>query len=178
MAKRRKKGTTRKSKRTSKNQDLNISVIGTIIFSVLLAVLLYTNSGTIGQKLNEVLGGLMGILRYILPIGTFAIAIKMACKDEEDYVTKRLVQYAILLICIAIIMSVYEISSGNIETTGNLSQNIKKAYTLGISDKGGGAIRNFSSNIFGKNVRKFRSSCIKCRNICNVVHICLWNRPL
>ena len=54
--------TTYKSKRKNNKQEINLSVIGTIVFSVLLAVLLYTNSGEIGQKLNEVLGGLMGIL--------------------------------------------------------------------------------------------------------------------
>lgn len=132
--------TTRKKNTAKNKQDMNLSIIGTIIFSVLLAVLLYTNSGEIGQKLNEILGGLMGVLRYILPIGTFAIAIKMACKEEGDYVTKRLVQYAILLICIAIIMSVYEISAGNIQTTGDMSQNLKVAYSLGVTNKGGGAI--------------------------------------
>ena len=138
-----KRNTTRKkagNKRNTKSQELNLNIIGTIVFSVLLAVLLYMNSGEIGQKLNEILGGLMGILRYILPVGTFAIAIKMACKDEEDYVTKRLVQYAVLLICIAIIMSVYQISVGNIETTGEISLNLKKAYALGAENKGGGAI--------------------------------------
>ncbi len=140
MAKRRRRSTTAKTRKQAAKQDMNISVVGTIIFSVLLAVLLYTNSGEIGQKLNEVLGGLMGILRYILPIGTFAIAIKMACRDEEDYVTKRLVQYAILLICIAIIMSVYEISTGNLETVGDVSQNLRKAYALGVNNQGGGAI--------------------------------------
>ena len=136
MAKAKRKSTSgkrRKSKKSSNSQDLNLNIIGTIIFSVLLAVLLYTNSGTLGQTLNEV-------LRYVLPIGTFAIAIKMACKDEEDYVTRKLVQYAVMLICIAIIMSVYEISAGNIETSGDISQNLKKAYALGVTNKGGGAI--------------------------------------
>ena len=132
--------TASRAKRANNKQDMNLSIIGTIIFSVLLAVLLYTNSGEIGQKLNELLGGLMGVLRYVLPIGTFAIAIKMACKEEGDYVTKRLVEYAILLICIAIIMSVYEISSGNIEVAGDMSQNLKAAYALGVVNKGGGAI--------------------------------------
>ena len=60
MAKKRStSGKRRKSKNTSKSQELNVNIIGTIIFSVLLAVLLYMNSGEIGQKLNEVLGGLM-----------------------------------------------------------------------------------------------------------------------
>ena len=140
MAKAKRKSTSGKRRKSSNSQDLNLNIIGTIIFSVLLAVLLYTNSGTLGQTLNEVLGGLMGVLRYVLPIGTFAIAIKMACKDEEDYVTRKLVQYAVMLICIAIIMSVYEISAGNIETSGDISQNLKKAYALGVTNKGGGAI--------------------------------------
>ena len=93
-------------------------------------------------------GGIMGVLRYILPIGTFAIAIKMASKDEEDYVTNKLVQYAILLICIAIIMSIYEISKGNIDVLGDMSQNLKKAYFLGINNKGRRCDRNFSCDIF------------------------------
>ena len=143
MAGRKRKYNKRKSNyntRNSKNNDMNFMVIGTIIFSFLLAVLLYLNSGAVGQKLNEVFGGLIGILRYVLPIGSFAIAIKMAVQDEEDYVTKRLVQYAILIICIAIIMSVHQISKGAIQTTGDMSQIMKKAYTLGASNQGGGAI--------------------------------------
>ena len=143
MAGRKRKYNKRKTNyntRNNKNNDMNFMVIGTIIFSFLLAVLLYLNSGTVGQKLNEVFGGLIGILRYVLPIGSFAIAIKMAVQDEEDYVTKRLVQYAILIICIAIIMSVHQISKGAIQITGDMSQIMKKAYTLGASNIGGGAI--------------------------------------
>ena len=143
MAGRKRKYNKRKSNyntKNNKNNDMNFMVIGTIIFSFLLAVLLYLNSGAVGQKLNEVFGGLIGILRYVLPIGSFAIAIKMAVQDEEDYVTKRLVQYAILIICIAIIMSVHQISKGAIQITGDMSQIMKKAYTLGASNQGGGAI--------------------------------------
>ena len=143
MAGRKRKYTKRKTNKNIRNNnqnDMNLVVIGTIIFSFLLAVLLYWNSGTVGQKLNEVFGGLIGVLRYVLPIGSFAIAIKMAVQDEEDYVTKRLVQYSILIICIAIIMSVYQISKGAIQITGDMSQIMKKAYTLGASNQGGGAI--------------------------------------
>ena len=142
MAKRKRKYTKRSTNNNLRRNtnESNFAVIGTIIFSVLLAVLLYANSGAVGQKLNEMLGGLIGILRYILPIGSFALAIKMAVEDEEDFVAKRLVQYAILIICIAIIMSVHQISTGAIQTTGDMSQIMKKAYTLGASNQGGGAI--------------------------------------
>ena len=129
------------TKRKQKKEKIDLKIIGTIVFSVLLAVLLYANSGELGEKLNEVLGGMLGVLRYILPIGTFAIAIKMACNEKEDeYITHKLIQYAILLICVAVVMSVYQISNGAIEIGGDISQILKKAYTLGSSNIGGGAI--------------------------------------
>ena len=132
----------RKYKRRKKvNNKMNMKIIGTIVFSVLLAVLLFTNSGALGENLNKILGGMIGMLRYILPVGTFAIAIKIACNDEEsEYISHKLVQYAILMICIAIVMSIYQISKGTLEITGDMSQILKKAYTLGAADIGGGAI--------------------------------------
>ena len=132
----------RKYKRRKKvNNKMNMKIIGTIVFSVLLAVLLFTNSGALGENLNKILGGMIGMLRYILPVGTFAIAIKMACNDEEsEYISHKLIQYAILMICVAIVMSIYQISKGTLEITGDLSQILKKAYTLGAADIGGGAI--------------------------------------
>ena len=131
----------RKYKRRKSNDNLDIKVVGTIIVSILLAILIYANSGSLGAKLNEFLGGMMGWIRYILPIGTFAIAIKIACNEKEDeYITHKLIQYSILLICITIVMSVYQISQGNLEVSGDMSQILKKAYVLGNSNKGGGAI--------------------------------------
>ena len=130
----------RKYKKKS-NNSLNIKILGIIVFSILLAVLLYTDSGTLGNVLNDFLGGMMGILRFILPIGTFAIAIKIASDDDgEEYISSKLIQYVVLLICVAIVMSVYQISKGTLELTGTMSQILKRAYTLGASDIGGGAI--------------------------------------
>ena len=131
----------KKKYQKKKKDNIDIKIIGVILFSVLLAVLLYANSGKLGQQLNDILGGMVGWLRYVLPIGSFAIAIKIACDEkQEEYITHKLLQYVILLICIAIVMSIYQISQGNLEVTGNLSQILKKAYTLGSSDIGGGAI--------------------------------------
>ena len=133
--------TKKRKYQKKKKENIDIKTISLMVFSVLLAVLLFANSGKLGQQLNDVLGGMIGWLRYVLPIGTFAIAIKIACNEKEDeYITHKLTQYAILLICIVVVMSVYQISQGNLEATGNLSQILKKAYTLGASDIGGGAI--------------------------------------
>ena len=131
----------RKYQKRKKDNSLDLKVIGTIIISVLLAILIYANSGSLGSGLSDVLGGMMGWIKYVLPIGTFAIAIKIACNEKEDeYITHKLIQYVILLICIAVVMSIYQISQGNLEISGDLSQILKKAFTLGKSNVGGGAI--------------------------------------
>ena len=140
MAKRKatkKRKNTRAKKRAS-NRDL--IVVGLIILSILLCVLIYGKSGIIGVKLNEILGGMMGIIKYILPIGTFAVGIKMAL-DDDEYFTSKLTQYAILLISITVLMSAWEINSGEMTILDkNISTSVKDAYSLGMQDKGGGAL--------------------------------------
>lgn len=137
----RKKRTRNKKRRNlRKRKQIDLSIIGTIVLSVLLAVLLYTNSGTLGHTLNDAFGGMVGILRYIVPIGTFAIAVRMACKEEKDYITHKLIQYLALIIFIAIIMSIYQISKGSLDISGDMSQILKRAYLLGAKDIGGGVI--------------------------------------
>ena len=138
MAKKRSSKGTYSRGRKKKN-NIELSIVITILFSILLAVILFTNSGVLGKTLNECLGGMIGILRYILPIGTFAIAIKMACKEEE-YISQKLVQYVGLIIFVAIILSIYQISQGALDISSDISQILKKAYALGSSDIGGGVI--------------------------------------
>ena len=141
MAKRKTRKSTKNAKRYSqkKKSNIDVVVVGVIVLSILLAVLIYTNSGYMGKCLNEVLGGMMGILKYIFPIGTFAIAIKIACKNNE-YLRTKLIQYLILLICIAVVMSVYQVSKGALNVDNELSEVIKDAYKLGTKDIGGGAL--------------------------------------
>ncbi len=122
-----------------KKSNLDMIVVGTIVLSILLAVLIYTNSGYMGKYLNNFLGGMMGILKYIFPIGIFAIAVKIACKNNE-YLRTKLIQYLILLICIAVVMSVYQVSKGVLNIDNELSEVIKDAYELGTKDIGGGAL--------------------------------------
>ena len=83
MAKRKssKKG-KKNTKKTASNIDL--AVVALIVISILLGVLIYAKSGVIGVKLNEILGGMMGIIKYVLPIGIFAMAIKMAINDKSN----------------------------------------------------------------------------------------------
>ena len=67
-----------------------------ILISILLAVLIYTKSGWIGEHLSPMLGGVIGWIKYIIPIGIFSIAINVACEKDKQYTTSKLLQYLIL----------------------------------------------------------------------------------
>ncbi len=132
-----KKRRYKKKKKSASNLD--IAIITLIVLSVLLAVLIYTKSGVVGIKLNEILGGMFGVMQYVLPIGMFIVAIKIACDGTED-LTPKLVQYGIAIISLSIVFSVFQISSGELQSSKELSELVKDSYYLGSQSKGGGAI--------------------------------------
>ena len=132
--------TTRSKTRKKQNKiDIDLAVVSMIIVSILLAVLIYTNAGYIGKTLSPLLGGLMGWMKYIIPIGTFAIAINLAC-EKKEMLSPKLIQYGIFLICIAVIMCIYQISKGTIDMTKEFGSILQQAYDLGQKNIGGGAI--------------------------------------
>ncbi|MBP3801668.1 MAG: DNA translocase FtsK [Clostridia bacterium] len=140
MAKKR-RYTKRKNtgKRASKASNENLSIIVLIIVGILLGFLIYTRSGTIGVTLNEILGGMMGVSRLLLPVGIIGVAIKLACADNE-YVTSKLVKFGIVLISISVVMSVIQISSGELSSGKEISEALKDAYYIGSQGSGGGAL--------------------------------------
>ena len=85
----RKKKVTRKKKA---RQEAYIHAIVVMIFSILLAVLIYIQSGYIGEHLSPMLGGLMGWIKYLVPIGTFIIGITLI-KEEKQFVMPKMIQY-------------------------------------------------------------------------------------
>ncbi len=135
MAKRR-----RYKRRKKTASRLDIAVVTLIVLSILLAVLIYTKSGTIGVKLNEILGGVIGLMQYILPIGGIAIAIKLASDGSEE-ITSKLIQYLVAIISLSIVFSVFQISSGELDSSKEMSEVVKDAYYYGSQEgHGGGAI--------------------------------------
>ena len=135
MAKKRKY--TKKNNTKAKKQNMSIIVL--ILLSILLGFLIYTNSGTVGITLNEILGGMMGVSKLFLPIGILGVAIKLAC-TENEYVTSKLVKFSIVLISISVISSVLLVSSGELNSGKEISESVKDAYYLGSQGKGGGAL--------------------------------------
>ena len=130
----------KRGRRAKKNKlDINVAVVFMLLISILLAILIYTKSGYIGEHLSPILGGIMGAIKYIIPIGTFLIAIYMTTEDKE-YLISKLIQYGIFLICIATMLSVFQFSNGNIDANGEFSAVVEKGYELGELNNGGGAI--------------------------------------
>lgn len=84
-------------------------------------------------------GGMLGIMQYVLPVGIFAIAIRLACDDDNE-LTSKIIQYGILLVSLSIVFSVFQITSGELQSAKELSEVVKDAYFLGSQSKGGGAI--------------------------------------
>jgi len=123
----------------------DVTVVSLIILSILLAVLIYTKSGIIGMELHEILGGMFGMIQYVLPIGIFVIAIQLA-SEGSAYFSTKFIQYGILLISLSIVFSVFQISSGELQANEELSDVIKSAYSLGSQSKGGGAIGSLRSS--------------------------------
>ena len=137
MAKRK---NTKKKVSKKKSSNIDLTVVGMIVLSILLAVLIYGKSGVVGAKLSEILGGMMGIIKYVLPIGIFAVGIKIACEDNE-YITSKLIQYTILLISFSVLVSVYQIDIGDLTINNKeMSDIVKEAYALGTQENGGGAL--------------------------------------
>ncbi len=126
-------------KRKNKKKQADGLIVSLIIISILLTILIYTNSGYMGQYINPILGGLMGCIKYIFPLGTFAVAILLACNNKELFRAKVL-QYIVVLLCIANSMTIYQISTENLNIDNNFETVIQEAYELGEKNMGGGAI--------------------------------------
>lgn len=118
------------------NKDMQVAVL--LLLSVLSAILIYVQSGYIGEHLSPMLGGVIGWIKYIIPVGVFSIAISVACDKDRQYVTSKLIQYFILLICISVLITVFK---GNIDVQNKeFEETVVDSYQAGLKSVGGGAI--------------------------------------
>lgn len=139
---RKKKRTTSSKKNTKNNSigfNIDIAVILLVVLSLLLFVLIYGERGVLGQIISPILGGIIGGVKYFIPIGFLILAVCIA-KNDKSYVTSKLVQYVVLLACIASLMSIYQISKGIINADLEFSDIIEVSYDLGVKNIGGGTV--------------------------------------
>ena len=124
-------------KKTGINIDLAVIVM--FIVSILLFVLIYGEKGAIGEILSPALGGIIGFIKYLIPIGFIILTVCIA-KDDRGYITSKLLQYGVLLSCVAATMSIYQISKGVINIDLEFADIIEVAYDLGVKNIGGGTV--------------------------------------
>ena len=129
------KASTQTRRRAPMNID--IVVISLIVLSVLSGVLIYSNSGALGSTLSPILGGLMGPIKNIIPIGIFVIGIYMM-KDNNDYLFSKVAQFIVFLFAISSMLHVYNFS--DLAEGVTFEEIVSAAYNLGMSNHGGGAI--------------------------------------
>ncbi len=136
-----KKKKNQKQTRTRKRKmDIDTAVVILIVAGLLTGVLIYFKSGYVGQYLSNLLGGIFGIVKYIVPIGFFAVALNMI-HDDKDYVMSKLIQYGIILSCICTVLSIYEISiTKNLAINESTQAVIERGFFLGTRNQGGGVI--------------------------------------
>ena len=116
----------------------DMAVLLLIVVSIILGVLIYTNSGIIGETISPIFGGLIGIIKYVVPIAMFVTAISMI-KNEEDTSTK-IAQFVVFVLCVASIMHINQFSKLNLSPNATFEEVVKAAYNLGTQNSGGGAM--------------------------------------
>ena len=116
----------------------DMAVLLLIVVSIILGVLIYTNSGIIGETISPIFGGLIGIIKYVVPIAMFITAISMI-KNEEDTSTK-IAQFVVFVLCVAAIMHINQFSKLNLSPNATFEEVVKAAYNLGTQNSGGGAM--------------------------------------
>ena len=128
----------KKAKRAVKKHNKDLQVVLLLLLSVLSAILIYVKSGYIGEHLSPMLGGVIGWIKYIIPIGFFSIAISVACEKDKQYTTSKLFQYFTLLLCISVIITVFK---GSVDVTNKeFEESVVASYQEGMKSIGGGAI--------------------------------------
>ncbi len=156
----------RRSKKKNRS-ILDMQVVTLIIASILLGVLIYTKAGYIGENLSPVLGGIMGWIKYIIPVGTFAVAIFLACDEEKENFVKKIMQYAVLLLCITTVMTVIQIAQGKLSLDNGFEETVVEAYNKGTKNHGGGAVGAICASALIGLIRKSRNSYFSNRNSYN-----------
>ena len=137
LAKKRKKKATVSKKKTSLSPEMVIIIM--IIVGIMSGVIIYTGAGQVGAVLSPLFGGLLGIIKYVIPVGIIVAALSLM-REDSDYVTTKLTQFIIFIVCISVVMHVNQFSKSAVAGNATFEEIVNEAYKLGTMNRGGGAI--------------------------------------
>ena len=138
MGRKKKKKAVKPTKK-SFNISPEMMIIIMLIVGIMSGVLIYTGAGQVGAILSPVLGGLVGIIKYVIPIGIVVMALSLI-KEDSDYVSTKVIQFLIFIVCVSVVMHVNQFSKLNMSGNATFEEVVNEAYKLGTMNKGGGAI--------------------------------------
>lgn len=92
-----------------------------------------------GRGLSKMLGGLMGWIKYLVPVGTFAVGIILT-KEQKQFVMPKVIQYLVIVLCVCGLMGLIQISNRHLNINDDFGDIISESYDYGEQNKGGGAI--------------------------------------
>ena len=130
----------KRGRKKQKRVSIDVAVVSILLLSIILGILIYMKTGFIGEHLSPALGGIMGGIKNILPVGLFIIGIYIACNREKAFLSTKLTQYLMFLVCITVMLSTFQISAGNINISKDISEIAQEAYKLGSVNVGGGVV--------------------------------------
>ena len=123
-----------------KDNSIDVTVIAVMLISILSVILIYFKSGYIGKILSDLFGGLFGVIKYVIPIGGFAIGFNLI-RDKRNYIIPKIIHYFIVLSCFCTISSIYEFQvTKSLVIEEELSRVADKAFYIGTLNKGGGIL--------------------------------------
>ena len=128
-----------KNKKKQFKMNIDITFILLILIGVITAILIYGNSGYVGNLLNEVFGGLFGIFKYVVPVVPFISAIYMLT-DNKELLLSKIIHSSIISCCCLSTMTLYQILNNVLEYNIAFSEVMDRAYYLGKLNKGGGIL--------------------------------------
>ncbi len=133
----------KKKKKTTAKSISRISpemmIILMFLIGIMLGVIIYTGAGQVGAFLSPLFGGMVGIIKYIIPIGIIITALSLI-REDSSYVSTKLTQFIIFIICITAIMHTNQFSNWNMASNVTFEEVVNEAYRIGTMNKGGGAI--------------------------------------
>ena len=134
-----KKKSNNKKKKSKLKMNMDVEVILLFIIGIITAILIYGKSGYMGSLLDEIFGGIFGLLKYIVPIVPFVWAVYLLSNYKEKIMAK-IIPITVLMLCFSAIMSLYQILNNVLEYNISFSEVVDRAYHLGTTNRGGGLI--------------------------------------
>ncbi|MCL2384114.1 MAG: DNA translocase FtsK [Oscillospiraceae bacterium] len=129
----------KRSKKQAKS-NIDIQVVLLIFASIILGILIYTRSGFIGENLSPFLGGIIGWVKFIIPIGMGLITVYIMKKKTREDIVSKLIKYAVFIIAISVLITVYHVLRGNLNIEYSFEELVGAAYEQGGNNVGGGAV--------------------------------------